>query len=261
MAEKFQRKEWDKYGGTTTKYCCENTRASTSNPDLAARRITEALSKGKEFVLPGEIVNKRGVSLRIEDLRGDFATIVRRVIGQQTNKRTQDKLREFIGFTQGEVDKITTSKDDGTTQETENPGQYAFLLSHKFYLTRLPYIDALKLFLSTLNTTYLRELLCRYPRDSKKRAELAGLDEETLENFMRQHDLSGSPLPFNYDLSPLHDNSLSTLDNLLGEDEIMFSSLYIQSLHTRTENNLQEMMKLSGLNEGNLKDLLARFPQ
>ena len=261
MAEKFQRKEWDKYGGTTTKYCCENTRASTSNPDLAARRITGALSEGKEFVLPGEIVNKRGVSLRIEDLRGDFATIVRRVIGQQTNKRTQDKLREFIGFTQGEVEKATTHQADGTTKETENPGQYAFLLSPKFYLTRLPYKEALHIFTCTIIKTYFRELLHRYRNNPKKRAELAGMDEVTLEALTRESDLSSSPLPFNYDLSPLPNDSLPTLDGLLEEDEIMFSSFYIQNLHTRTGNNLQEMMKLSGLDRKELEDLLNRFPQ
>ncbi|MEK7547449.1 MAG: hypothetical protein AAB540_00990 [Patescibacteria group bacterium] len=256
--EKFQRKEWDKYGGTTTKYNVEDSRSKTRDTNAAATRITGALFAGKEFVLPGEIVNKRGVSLRVDDLRGDFATIVRQAIGQQTDKRTIRELEESIGFTHAEVEKSMT--EDGKTAELQ-PGQLVYLLSEKFYLTRLPYYEALNIFLHSIDTAYLRELLRRYPNDPKKRAELAGVGEQELESFIKQRNPNGSPLPLNYDLSPLPDSSFPTLDALADDDDALFSANYVYNLKTRTGNNFKEMMELSALSENDLKELLTNFPQ
>lgn len=263
MGENFIRTSWDCHGCSTTTYNNADGRAKVNDPDLAALRISQALFGWKQFVPPGEIKTGKDVSLRMKDLRGNFAGIVRRVIGHQTDKRTANTLRDTIGFTQGKPGKVTAPPgQEETAEETaEGAGLYMYILSTNFYLTRLPFIEALNIFIKTITTIYLRELLRRYPTCSETRARIAGMDEQRLEEIMREHDLSKSPLPLNYDLSPLPDKSLTTLDSFIEGDEITFSANYVNSLYERTNGNLKEMTRLSRLSEEDLKDLIKRFPR
>lgn len=255
MGERFQRTSWDRHGVSKTEFNVDNSRSGETDFNVATTRITKALSEWKNFALPGEIKNKDDVSLRVEDLRGNFTTIVRMVILQLTRQGIRqeiiDRLEDFICYSPGDI--------EGETVPTGNE-EYGFGLCKDFYLTRLPFLKALNIFRQSIEANYFRELMRRYPDNPEKRAELAGISEQKLEKRMSENDLSSSPLPVSYNLRYFPDESFPTLQEIYEKDERAFSSLYIDSLRERTGNNFDEMLKMFGGPLDHLNGMLRRFP-